>query len=589
MVTWSLVLGLVYTLHSLFAVIFITFVVSYICRNFVKLAYSPFGEKPYVRKIIVILTFVFLLFGIYLAFSFLIPNIYQQGEKMVATVKELKVHQDFGTALPNLVAKIEYSWSYEDSEEYKREFEEYKKNEKNPGEKLYKNFLVSAKDIREEFEKKICEEKGEEEFHEIKNSEAYTTGYTQWLLLKLEEDYSNNKDKLETEKMKALKKKYKDKFDTIYGQRMKDQARWTQFLKERIIEDKLDDIAFKSEMESKHRDRYRKKVLKELGERALADLRDSEEWNSYYKDYYETWKENHNLTFEFEKFLELENAKSLDDFILIRGVGGNGASNDTTFRAAFELERIEKLSKKWKESPIVKWLNEQVKTSVLPEVTDWVTNAVAYIASLLLQLITAVFLSFFIVWDIPKLKVIIQRLKDSRIGNFYKEVAPGLVSFGWLMGRAFQAQAIIAVVNTAMTLSAMTLLDIPHRTFLSSIVFLCSFIPVVGVVISSIPMVVVAIQLPSGVFISLQIIGCVLLIHFIESTLLNPKIMGDMLKLHPLLVLVILLVGEHFFGVWGLLLGVPVSVYIFRFVILKEKRGPTSNGLDAKAEAADSS
>jgi predicted PurR-regulated permease PerM len=82
-------------------------------------------------------------------------------------------------------------------------------------------------------------------------------------------------------------------------------------------------------------------------------------------------------------------------------------------------------------------------------------------------------------------------------------------------------------------------------------------------------MVVVALGLPGGFILALELVGCVLLIHFIETTLLNPKIMGDMLKLHPLLVLIILLVGEHFFGVWGLLLGVPVTVYIFRFVILK--------------------
>jgi predicted PurR-regulated permease PerM len=38
--------------------------------------------------------------------------------------------------------------------------------------------------------------------------------------------------------------------------------------------------------------------------------------------------------------------------------------------------------------------------------------------------------------------------------------------------------------------------------------------------------------------------------------------------LHPVLVIVILLVAEKFFGMWGLVLGVPVSIYIIRVVIL---------------------
>ncbi|MFP6739806.1 MAG: AI-2E family transporter, partial [Planctomycetota bacterium] len=62
----------------------------------------------------------------------------------------------------------------------------------------------------------------------------------------------------------------------------------------------------------------------------------------------------------------------------------------------------------------------------------------------------------------------------------------------------------------------------------------------------------------------------ILVIHLIEAWILNPKILGDMLHLHPVMVLAILAVGEHFFGVWGLLLGVPVIVYILRFVILDE-------------------
>lgn len=69
---------------------------------------------------------------------------------------------------------------------------------------------------------------------------------------------------------------------------------------------------------------------------------------------------------------------------------------------------------------------------------------------------------------------------------------------------------------------------------------------------------------------AIQAIIAILIIHFIETSILNPKIVGDMLHFHPVMVLAVLAIGEHFFGVWGLLLGVPVAVYIIRFVILNE-------------------
>ena len=50
----------------------------------------------------------------------------------------------------------------------------------------------------------------------------------------------------------------------------------------------------------------------------------------------------------------------------------------------------------------------------------------------------------------------------------------------------------------------------------------------------------------------------VTLIHFIEAYGLNPAIYSAHLKLHPLLVLTVLVVAEHSLGVWGLLLaGMP--------------------------------
>ena len=59
--------------------------------------------------------------------------------------------------------------------------------------------------------------------------------------------------------------------------------------------------------------------------------------------------------------------------------------------------------------------------------------------------------------------------------------------------------------------------------------------------------------LGTAVFVLVWIIG----IHQLEANFLNPKIMGDAAKIHPVLVIFALLVGEHFFHTVGALLAVP--------------------------------
>ncbi len=178
----------------------------------------------------------------------------------------------------------------------------------------------------------------------------------------------------------------------------------------------------------------------------------------------------------------------------------------------------------------------------------------------------ALLFSFLILIDLSRLKRGIGRLKNSRVGDFYEEAAQPLVRFGMLVGQAIEAQASIAVVNTVLTVIGLLLLDIPLIAMLSVIVFFCSFIPVLGVFISTTPIVLVALN-AGGLSLSLAAIGLVVAIHAIEAYLLNAIIYGRHLKLNPVLTLIILYVGYHAFGLWGMLLGVPVSRYFIHDVL----------------------
>ena len=178
----------------------------------------------------------------------------------------------------------------------------------------------------------------------------------------------------------------------------------------------------------------------------------------------------------------------------------------------------------------------------------------------------ALLFSYLILIDLNRIKAGISRLRNSRVGDFYEEAAPPIARFGILLGRAIEAQAAIAVINTVLTLIGLLLLDIPLVAMLSVIVFVCSFVPVLGVLISTTPIVLVALN-TGGPGLSLAAIALVIVIHAIEAYLLNPIIYGRHMKLNPVLTLIILYVGYHAFGLWGMLLGVPVARYFIHDVL----------------------
>ena len=189
-------------------------------------------------------------------------------------------------------------------------------------------------------------------------------------------------------------------------------------------------------------------------------------------------------------------------------------------------------------------------------------SVIGYASSFLLSLL----FSFLIVLDLRKLSRGVQGLANTRVGFIYNEVADNIAGFGRVLGRALEAQLFIAVCNTILTAIGIWMMGLENLLVLSAIVFFFSFIPVVGTIISSTPICLVALQ-SGGVSSMLLAILLITIIHALETYVLNPQIYGHHMHMNPVLVLIVLTIGGKLFGVWGLILGIPIVNYVFRHAI----------------------
>jgi len=206
-----------------------------------------------------------------------------------------------------------------------------------------------------------------------------------------------------------------------------------------------------------------------------------------------------------------------------------------------------------------------VSARVASEVTAFANDAI-FVA---LQFVLAILLSFLLIWDLPKTKEGLSRLAEGRTADIYREIVPGLKAFGTMLGRAFEAQSVVAVVNAILSMIVFLILGLPSIALLAMIVFVCSYIPILGMILSTLPAAFLALR-AGGVTHVLWLIAGIAVIHVIEAYMLNPLIYGRHLRLHPLATLAILMVAEHLFGVWGLLLGVPFAAFVLKYVVKGE-------------------
>jgi predicted PurR-regulated permease PerM len=168
----------------------------------------------------------------------------------------------------------------------------------------------------------------------------------------------------------------------------------------------------------------------------------------------------------------------------------------------------------------------------------------------------------FMLIDLEKVHAFLRSLFPANVRDDYDVIIAGIDQG---MSGVIRGQLVICVINAAFTYVGLLVFGVNYALILAIVAGLMSLIPIFGSILSSVPIVLVA--LASGddgidVFRGLGMLLWIIGIHFVEANVLNPKIIGTAAKIHPVLVIFALFFGEASFGLVGALLAVPILAAI---------------------------
>ncbi|MGQ9600581.1 MAG: AI-2E family transporter [Anaerolineae bacterium] len=129
-------------------------------------------------------------------------------------------------------------------------------------------------------------------------------------------------------------------------------------------------------------------------------------------------------------------------------------------------------------------------------------------------------------------------------------------------------------VGTLVTLS-LWIIGVPFALVLGLIAGAFEVLPYVGPILGAVPAVLVALlsDPPSAIWVVVAFFA----IQQVENLLLVPRIAGQSVKLHPALVMVVLVIGNQLAGFWGMLVAVPITAIIrdmFKYLYLRMQDEP---------------
>jgi predicted PurR-regulated permease PerM len=129
-----------------------------------------------------------------------------------------------------------------------------------------------------------------------------------------------------------------------------------------------------------------------------------------------------------------------------------------------------------------------------------------------------------------------------------------------ILGRYIISQFVLCAIIGILTFVVLIALRVEFPIILSVLNALFNIIPYFGPLFGAIPAVLVALLHSTKT--ALWTAALLYIIQQIEGNIISPKITGDSVSMHPLVVIILLIVGGKLGGFLGMVLAVPVGVVI---------------------------
>ncbi|MCP4537030.1 MAG: AI-2E family transporter [Chloroflexi bacterium] len=212
--------------------------------------------------------------------------------------------------------------------------------------------------------------------------------------------------------------------------------------------------------------------------------------------------------------------------------------------------------------------------SFVSSVAEGTVDIVRNVASGIFWLIIILTVAFYLVKDAARFA---EQFDDLAPPDYREDMVHIRHQITDVWNAFLRGQLVMGLAMVVLTTVVCAIVGLPYALVLGLIAGVTEFIPNVGPIIALIPAVLVALFKGSTVFVEMNPLGFAglvlllyLIIQQIEGNVLLPRIMGESLNLHPLIVLIGIIVGGNMAGIVGMLLAAPVlatlrvaSNYIF--------------------------
>jgi predicted PurR-regulated permease PerM len=192
---------------------------------------------------------------------------------------------------------------------------------------------------------------------------------------------------------------------------------------------------------------------------------------------------------------------------------------------------------------------------LVSSVAGTLSSALSSVFSAAFSIFICLMLLYYVLSDFPTMTDWI----SSHMGGLPVDVGQGVIDDAVdAMRGYFRATTITGFAVAAVIGATMLIMGVPLALTVALVTFLTCYIPFFGAIISGAFAFMIALS-SNGMPTAIALLVIVLLTQNVLQTVINARVMGDSLNLHPLVVLVVTMLGGIFAGILGAALAAPLA------------------------------
>lgn len=182
-----------------------------------------------------------------------------------------------------------------------------------------------------------------------------------------------------------------------------------------------------------------------------------------------------------------------------------------------------------------------------------ISSAVSIITMIVMTLVTAPFILFFMLKDGHELRPYLTKFAPER---WQKSFSKLLYDINFALSSYIRGQITVAFWVGIMFAIGYSIIGLPYGYALAIAAGILNLIPYFGTFIAFVPVLVIAIMTSVPMIIKIFIVF--IIEQTLETRVISPMVMGNRLRMHPITTILLLIGASAVWGLWGVIFGIPI-------------------------------